>query len=61
MKATVISPFWDKNKQGVYYNVGDVVDFDKARIDDLITRGLVEVNEETQSKKEKTKKQNEEA
>ena len=51
MKATVISPFWDKDKSGVYYNAGETVDFDKARIANLVDRGLVKVKEEQKPKK----------
>lgn len=55
MKATVISTFWDKDKRGVCYNVGDIVDFDEARIADLVAREIVKIEDEPKSEKKKAK------
>ncbi|MDL2310132.1 hypothetical protein LJC39_03335 [Parabacteroides sp. OttesenSCG-928-B22] len=43
MKAKVKEAFWDKNKRGIRYEVGAIVDFDEERIKNLSTRGLVEI------------------
>lgn len=53
MKATVVEVFIDKYT-GVQYNVGEQVDFDEERINDLTSRKLVKV--ETPKKRRTTKK-----
>ncbi len=55
MKATVISTFWDKDKRGVCYNAGDIVDFDEDRIADLVTRELVKIEDDIKPEKKKAK------
>lgn len=42
MKAIVINPFWDKNNTRVRYEAGQIVNFDKNRVNNLVERGLVE-------------------
>lgn len=46
MKVKVLSKFVDKNDFSKTYNPGDIIDnFDEARITDLVSRGLVEIEE----------------
>jgi hypothetical protein len=39
------------HRRNVHYGVGDVVDFDKARVDDLVARGFVEMKNASKSAK----------
>lgn len=50
MRAEVISPFRDKNHFNIQYNIGDVVDFDTERVEDLIGRKLCKKIEEQAQK-----------
>ena len=63
MKVKVLSKFVDKNDFSKTYNPGDIIDnFDEARITDLVSRGLVEiddkkeVNDESPEEKKVSKK-----
>lgn len=40
MKGIVINPFRDIHHFNTLYNVGDIVDFDKERMQDLFNRNL---------------------
>ncbi len=46
MKGIVINPFRDKYHFNTGYEVGDVVDFERTRMEDLISRGLCKKYEE---------------
>lgn len=53
MKVKVLSKFVDKNDFSKTYNQGDIIDnFDEARITDLVSRGLVEVDDKKEVKDE---------
>ena len=53
MKATVISLFRDKDNPNVLYKAGETIDFDKERIDNLVSRGLVRAVAEQKTTKSK--------
>jgi hypothetical protein len=53
MKAIEIFPFFDRENPSVRYNAGDKVDFDKPRIDNLVARRLVKVEDKSDSEKKK--------
>lgn len=46
MKATIVSVFQDKITKE-HYSVGQVIDKDKSRIDELVKAGLVKVEKVT--------------
>ena len=46
MKVKVIYPFRDKDNFAKEYKVGDIVDFDAARVAILTQKGLVEKQEQ---------------
>ena len=52
MKARVLKGYPD-SKTKIYYNENEIVDFNRERIEFLVSRGLVEVYKEPKPKKEK--------
>ena len=42
VKVKVVTPFRDKTNKEVIFEVGQELDFDKERADDVVTRGLAE-------------------
>lgn len=42
VKVKVVIPFRDKTKKDVIFEVGQELDFDKERAEDVTTRGLAE-------------------
>ena len=42
MKVKVLQEFWDKYNRDKKYEVGDVVDFEQTRAEDIVSRGLGE-------------------
>lgn len=56
MKVKVLNRFVDKNDFSKEYKSGDIVEsFDEARIDSLVAKGLVELEDKKESKKEEKK------
>ena len=41
-KIKVLVPFRDKTDESVIFEVGNELDFEKARAEDVVTRGLAE-------------------
>lgn len=60
MRGEVISTFRDKFHYNTIYEVGTVVDFDKERMKDLITRGLCKKADEKPSAKKEDKEKKKE-
>ena len=50
MKVTVLTDFRDKNNYSVVYKAGEVYDFDDARANTLIVRGLAQKAEKERKK-----------
>ena len=50
MKAIVITPFVDKNDRTKYYDVGQAVEFEKERFEELVKRGLIKAETNKQDK-----------
>lgn len=51
MKVTVLTDFRDKNNYSIVYKAGEVYDFDDARANALIIRGLAQKVEKERNKK----------
>lgn len=52
MKARVLKGYPDRITKR-FYNENEIVDFDEVRIEELVSKGLVEVCKEPKAKKDK--------
>lgn len=59
VKIVVVKTFRDKNDHVTIYKPGDELSFEKARVDDLVKRGLAKLKGEGPKKPEETEKKEE--